>query len=133
MKKKNLENLESKPAFRHSIPVQMRFNDIDVLGHVNNSVFFTYYDLGKSAYFTTIRKGQMNWTRPDVVIANVNCNFYAPMRFGEPVSVVTRVESIREKSFKVHQRMRDGDGGVRRGYAGIEMPSGCVGESHLRV
>ena len=47
----------------------------------------------------------MNWTRPDVVIANVNCNFYAPMRFGEPVSVVTRVESIREKSFKVDQRI----------------------------
>ena len=142
MEEKNLEKIESKPAFRHSIPVQMRFNDIDVLGHVNNSVFFTYYDLGKSAYFTTIRKGQMNWTRPDVVIANVNCNFYAPMRFGEPVSVVTRVESIREKSFKAHrkhcheggeERMRDGDGGVRRGYAGIEMPSGCVGESHLRV
>ena len=66
MEEKNLEKVESKPAFRHSIPVQMRFNDIDVLGHVNNSVFFTYYDLGKSAYFTTIRKGQMNWTRPDV-------------------------------------------------------------------
>ena len=105
MEEKNLEKVESKPAFRHSIPVRVRFNDIDVLGHVNNSVFFTYYDLGKSAYFTTIRKGQMNWTRPDVVIANVNCNFYAPMRFGEPVSVVTRVESIREKSFKMHQRI----------------------------
>lgn len=39
MEEKNLEKIESKPAFRHSIPVQMRFNDIDVLGHVNNSVF----------------------------------------------------------------------------------------------
>ena len=91
MEEKNLEKVESKPAFRHSIPVQMRFNDIDVLGHVNNSVFFTYYDLGKSAYFTTIRKGQMNWTRPDVVIANVNCNFYAPMRFKVHQRIVNTV------------------------------------------
>ncbi len=105
MEEKDIEKIEQKPAFRHSIPVQMRFNDVDVLGHVNNSIYFTYYDLGKSAYFTTVRNGQMDWTRPDVVIANVNCNFYAPMHFGEPVSVVTRVESIGEKSFKMHQRI----------------------------
>ena len=97
--------IEQKPAFRHSVPVQMRFNDIDVLGHVNNSVYFTYYDLGKSAYFTAVRKGEIDWMRPDLVIANVNCNFYAPMFFGEPVSVVTRVDSIREKSFKILQRL----------------------------
>ncbi len=105
MEEKEIEKIEQKPAFRHSIPVQMRFNDVDVLGHVNNSLYFTYYDLGKSAYFTTVRNGQMDWTRPDVVIANVNCNFYSPMFFGEPVSVVTRVESIGEKSFKMHQRI----------------------------
>ena len=69
--------IDEKPAFRHSIPVQMRFNDVDVLGHVNNSVYFTYYDLGKSAYFTTIRKGELDWMKPDVVVANVNCNFYS--------------------------------------------------------
>ena len=34
--------MEESPAFRHSIPVQMRFNDIDVLGHINNSVYFSY-------------------------------------------------------------------------------------------
>lgn len=104
MDKKDVK-VEQSPAFRHSVPIQMRFNDVDVLGHVNNSVYFTYYDLGKSAYFTTIRKGDIDWMRPDLVIANVNCNFYAPMFFGEPVSVVTRVEEIHEKSFKMHQRL----------------------------
>lgn len=104
MEKKDLKEGQM-PAFRHSIPVQMRFNDVDVLGHVNNSVYFTYYDLGKSTYFTTVRKGEIDWMRPDLVIANVNCNFYSPMYFGEPVSVVTRVESVREKSFKMHQRL----------------------------
>ena len=97
--------MEESPAFRHSIPVQMRFNDIDVLGHINNSVYFSYYDLGKTAYFTTIRKELLDWQRADVVVANVNCNFYAPVYFGEPISVTTRVESIHEKSFKLHQRI----------------------------
>lgn len=93
------------PAFRHSIPVQMRFNDIDVLNHVNNSVYFSYYDLGKSAYFTTIKRGVVDWDKIDVVVANVNCNFIAPIYFGEPVTVVTRVEAIFNKSFKLHQRI----------------------------
>lgn len=29
-------------TFRHSVPVQLRFNDLDPLGHVNNSVYFTF-------------------------------------------------------------------------------------------
>ena len=66
---------DESPAFRHSLPIQMRFNDVDILGHINNSVYFGYFDLGKSAYFTTIKKGSLDWTKVDVVIANVNCNF----------------------------------------------------------
>ncbi len=97
--------VKNTPAFRHSVPVQMRFNDVDVLGHVNNSVYFSFYDLGKSAYFTTVRHGAVDWEKMDVVVANVNCNFYSPIYYGEPVSVVTRVESIRDKSFKMHQRI----------------------------
>ncbi len=93
------------PAYRHSIPIQIRFNDVDILGHINNSVYFSYYDLGKTAYFRTVRKDLSNWNKIDVVIANVNCNFYAPIFFGEPISVITCVESIKEKSFKMSQRL----------------------------
>ena len=31
----------TSPAFRHTLPLQLRFNDIDLLGHVNNSVYFS--------------------------------------------------------------------------------------------
>ena len=33
--------------FRHSITVQLRFNDFDMLGHLNNSMYFSYFDIGK--------------------------------------------------------------------------------------
>ena len=33
----------TSPAFRHTLPLQLRFNDIDLLGHVNNSVYFSFY------------------------------------------------------------------------------------------
>ena len=29
--------------FRHTMPVQIRFSDVDQFGHVNNSVYFSLY------------------------------------------------------------------------------------------
>ena len=33
--------------FRHTMPVQIRFSDVDQFGHMNNSVYFSLYDFGK--------------------------------------------------------------------------------------
>jgi acyl-CoA thioester hydrolase len=49
-------------TFRHSVPVQIRFADIDVNGHVNNVVFQHYFDLAKVGYFNTILGEDINWS-----------------------------------------------------------------------
>ena len=54
--------------FKHSVPVQLRFNDADALGHVNNSVYFTFYDLGKTEYFKAVRGGEIP-KEVDIVVA----------------------------------------------------------------
>ena len=41
---------------KHQVPVQLRFNDTDALGHVNNSTYFSFYDLGKSEYLPDLGK-----------------------------------------------------------------------------
>ncbi len=64
--------------FKHKLPVQIRFNDIDSLGHVNNAIYLSYFDLGKSAYFQTVRTQIIDWTKIDIVVANVNIDFHAP-------------------------------------------------------
>ena len=51
----------TSPAFRHTLPLQLRFNDIDLLGHVNNSVYFSFYDLGKARYFETVKAQNIDW------------------------------------------------------------------------
>ena len=35
-------------------PIQLRFNDIDQMGHVNNAMIMEFFDLGKSEYFTAV-------------------------------------------------------------------------------
>ncbi len=105
----NPDLIPNPDIFRHSAPMQIRFNDVDVLGHMNNTVYFTLYDTAKADYFTTVRGRQMNWKEVDIVVANVNCAYIAPIFFGEKIEVLTTCISISEKSFKLLQMIRETD------------------------
>lgn len=43
--------MEEEIKFNHTLPIQLRFNDVDKFGHVNNTVYFSFYDLGKTPVF----------------------------------------------------------------------------------
>lgn len=49
-------------VFHHTLPIQLRFNDVDKFGHVNNTVYFSFYDLGKTEYFASVCPG-VDWER----------------------------------------------------------------------
>ena len=90
-------------AFRHTTPVQLRFNDVDILGHVNNIVYFALYDLAKARYMETIMQGQMDWQRVESVIANINCSYIKQIKFGEEIEVKTRCIRLGDRSFTLRQ------------------------------
>ena len=50
---KTLQTQESQ-GFRHQLPLQIRWNDVDQFGHVNNGVFFQFYDTAKTDYIATV-------------------------------------------------------------------------------
>lgn len=91
--------------FYHSFPVQIRFNDIDVLGHINNSVYFSFFDLGKMQYFNAVMDGNVTWKQVPVVIVNVNANFYSPTFIDEEIEVVTQTLKMSERSLTLEQRV----------------------------
>ncbi len=92
-------------SFKHRMPLQMRFNDIDMLGHLNNSVYLTFMDLAKARYFEEVLGGKLEWDKIGVVIVNINCNFCAPTFFDEQIEVETAVVAIGEKSLTIEQRI----------------------------
>lgn len=89
--------------FFHSVDLQIRFNDIDILGHLNNTVYLSFYDTGKAYFFEHIMDGKMDWQRVESVIANIDCAYVAPTYFGEEIEVWTRCMAIHEKSFRLQQ------------------------------
>ncbi|MCM1162847.1 MAG: acyl-CoA thioesterase [Muribaculaceae bacterium] len=85
------------------IPVQLRFSDIDSLGHVNNTVYFSLMDLAKTRYFLDVMGHDLDISKAGLVVVNVNCSFCAPSFFGEELEVITSTAAIGEKSLTLEQ------------------------------
>ena len=103
-KNKNIEGTEEIRHFRHSVPIQIRFNDVDRYGHVNNNSYFSYYDLGKEDYLHSVLK--VDYESKDVVpvIANIKADFILPIFYGDPIVVETRIARVGTKSFTLEQQ-----------------------------
>lgn len=119
----NIETLPDLSEFKHRIPLQIRFNDIDILGHLNNTVYFGFFDTGKAYFFEEIMDGKMDWKKVDTVIANVDCAYVAPIYFGEKIEVRTRCVNIHDKSFRLQQVIIETDTGQLKAAAETVMVS----------
>lgn len=91
-------------TFRHSMPAQLRFSDVDQFGHVNNSVYFALYDLAKTTYIKDVLGSDFQWNEKVIVVANINANFLLPIYFDEQVDIETATVEIGHKSFTLLQR-----------------------------
>lgn len=107
----NPTDIPSPEIFKDRTPLQIRFSDVDVLGHVNNMVYMAFYDTGKASFMTRTLGRQIRWKDVDTVIANIDCAFIAPIFYGENIEVLTRCISVHEKSFKLLQMIRNADTG----------------------
>ena len=107
--------IEAQYPFKCTTPIQLRFNDVDALGHVNNSVYFQFFDLGKTQYFKGLNvQTDIDWRRPTVIIANVNCSFLTPTLFNERVEVLTQCAKLGNKSLTLLQHLVNRDTTLQR-------------------
>lgn len=114
---------------RHRLRVQTRFNDYDILGHLNNTVYPALADAGKTAYFCEAAPTLWNAGSIDMVMASIHCDFHEPALPGETLDVLTSTERIGNTSFTLCQRIVCPDNGdalkctVRTVMVHIDIPS----------
>ena len=93
-----------KYIFRHKTPIQLRFSDVDLFGHVNNTVFFSLYDLAKAEYFKAVLNDMPMKFGVSAVVANINADFIHPVHFDDDIVIETSVARLGRKSFIVSQQ-----------------------------
>ncbi len=99
--------------FRHRVKVQLRFNDVDMFGHVNNAVYIQFFDMGKLAYFKQFMGGGFDKELTVPVVANINVTYYAPTLIDERIEVLTAVASVSNSSLVLEQRIVTADSAVK--------------------
>ena len=92
--------------FEHA--VEVRWRDVDALGHVNHAVFLTYLEEGRDAFFAQTFGGE-----PDYVVARVEVDLRAEVRYPERrVMVRLAVESMGTTSLTTRETVRTPAGEV---------------------
>lgn len=84
-------------TFKYKTNIEMRFADLDMMGHVNNAVYFTYMEIGRTKYW----KHAINWDwkTTGVVIGQASIDYIAPIFLEDKVSMYVRTSRIGNTSF----------------------------------
>ncbi len=91
--------------FLHKTPIQIRFNDIDIMAHVNNSVYQNYFDLARTKYFEEVFEQKINWKEKALVLAKITIEYLNPILFDEEIVVLSKVYKLGNKSLQMKQEI----------------------------
>ena len=94
----------SRFRFRHAMEV--RFRDLDALGHVNNAVYLTYFESARMAFWMQVL-GKADLTGMNMILARAEIDFRSPLVFGESVEIGVGCTSIGRSSFVLEQDMHE--------------------------
>jgi acyl-CoA thioester hydrolase len=98
--------LKNNVTFKNILPIQVRFSDIDVMGHVSNTVYQSYYDSGKIHYFNLVLP-DMDFVNLGVVGASIKIDYFKPIFMKTRILVETRVAEIGNKSLIMEHNLID--------------------------
>lgn len=96
--------------FKFSIPVEIRFSDIDFMGHVNNAVYFTYMELARVRYLQQLGIISPSLQDTPVILAEASCQFEYAVRFADGLVVKLRTSEMKNSSFIMEYRLETRDG-----------------------
>jgi acyl-CoA thioester hydrolase len=92
------------PDFRHSTEIQIRWGDMDALGHVNNAVYLTYLEQARVQYMADLRMWDARVSRMGLIMARVVLDYKLPLLATDRVATVfSRVSRLGNKSFDMAQ------------------------------
>lgn len=91
----------SPAAYPHSQAIQTRFQDMDVLGHLNNVAFAALFETGRTKFNHAAQLwGQMARSRR-AVVAQMEINYLAEGRYPDDVEIATGIGEIGNRSWQI--------------------------------
>ena len=96
-------------------PVHVRFSDVDVYRHVNNVVYFEYFQEARIRLFSDLLADLPDLPQIQVVVAQTDVDYRLPILFRpEPYDCWTQLGGFGRRSMTVESEIRDGDSVLAR-------------------
>jgi acyl-CoA thioester hydrolase len=85
---------EPRHAFPFFTRITTRWMDNDVYGHINNVVYYSFFDTAVNGYL--IERGALDIDGGEVIglVVETHCNFFAPLQFPQFVEAGVRVARV---------------------------------------
>ena len=90
-------------------PVQKRFSDVDSFMHVNNIWQQSYFDMGKTDFYTKVLGITGVFDKLRIITASTHTDYFGQVRLTDDIVVVTDVSRLGNKSMTLHQRIMCGN------------------------
>jgi len=84
----------------HRTDIQVRFNDTDALGHLNNTSYALYAELSRIQFLHDLGANVTS-----LILAHLSLDFRKQVKFGEEVFISTWVEKLGSSSVTLAQEV----------------------------
>jgi acyl-CoA thioester hydrolase len=90
------------------VPMETTFRDIDFFGHVNNAIYFSYFEWARTQLWFELTGGR-DPSEIGFIVARAECDFRQPIGM-EAIEVRVRIDQMRVTSFDFVYEIRRENG-----------------------
>lgn len=95
----------------HSERMRVTYRDVDVMEHVNNAAYFTYFETARCHYYMRLR-GLADPRKLDIIVAAQNCQYERGLTYDEEFDVTVFPTRVGTTSFTLGYVLRTATGEV---------------------
>jgi len=95
-----MDEKPARDAFAYHLPIPTRWADNDVYGHVNNTVYYRWFDTIVNAWL--MKEGGLDPMASDAIglVVESGCRYFAPCSFPETITAALRVVKLGTSSVR---------------------------------
>ena len=91
------------------LKLQVRYGDLDLMGHVNNCIYLSYFEMARVYYFGELLGTSWDWEKKGVLVAKNEVEYLEPILLNDQPEITMWCETIGNKSFTLGYSIRTGN------------------------
>ncbi|WP_339878660.1 thioesterase family protein [uncultured Algoriphagus sp.] len=96
-----LDPAELQREIEFSLPIQIRFSDIDGYMHVNNGIYFNYFEHARALYLEQVC--QWDIMKVGCVVGRIEMDYFRPIHVDDTLTALVKCSRIGNSSFDLEQ------------------------------